>query len=159
MLGEGADLLNAAIYAGQGNYLLAGLSMGAAVPIAGYAANVAKGFVKAERAPVKGGTEVVQRAMSRAELDAVKKTGLMRGGRAGEHYASDAMSSDPLRARQRLSLEQTPEVRVDMEVPAGRFSDPTPVRPHFDMPGGGSERKAVGEVPVPVLKVHYYTPR
>jgi hypothetical protein len=50
-----------------------------------------------------GGTEVVQRWMSNAELDATRDTGLVRGGRDGTHYASDASNSDPLRARQRLS--------------------------------------------------------
>jgi RHS repeat-associated protein len=99
------------------------------------------------------GTEVVQRWMSRAELDATRKTGLVRGGRDGTHYVTDAANSDPLRARQRLALPQTPEVRVDLEVPSGVFSAPSKIQPDFHMPGGGLERTATGPVPCRVLCV------
>ncbi|MGH8489859.1 MAG: RHS repeat domain-containing protein, partial [Gammaproteobacteria bacterium] len=50
----------------------------------------------------KGATEVVQRAMSRAELAAIQESGVLsRGGRAGPHYVSDAVNSSGNRARQR----------------------------------------------------------
>lgn len=103
-------------------------------------------------------TEKVQRWMSRAELENVRKSGLFRGGRGGTHHATDAANSNPLRARQRLSLDHTPEVRVELEVPAGRFSQPTRVAPLIEkgrvtMPGGGMERTAVGDVPTRVIKV------
>ena len=102
------------------------------------------------------GTEVVQRAMSRAELDAMQSTGLLRGGRSGTHYVSDAVNSDALRARQRLALGQTPEVRVTMEVPGGAFSPPSRVGPLNNMPGGGMERTATGNIPARVLRVDEY---
>ncbi len=113
--------------------------------------DVAAGFgVAAEDA---AGTEVVQRWMSRAELDATRDIGLLRGGRGGTHYVTDAANSDPLRARSRLALPQTPEVRVDLQVPRGIFSAPSRVEPAFGMPGGGLERTATGNVPCVVLCV------
>ena len=115
----------------------------------GMAGNVANQAIKQE-------IEVVQRAMSRAELEATERTGLIRGGREGDHFVSDSVNSDALRARQRLSLRQTPEVRATMEVPKGKFSKPTTAEPKYDMPGGGTERTATGNVPAKILKVHNY---
>lgn len=94
--------------------------------------------------------------MSRAELAATESSGLLRGGRGGTHYASDAVNSSAGRAQQRLALPQTPEVRVTLEVPAGRFSGPTRVAPANNMPGGGLERTATGNVPVQILRVDPY---
>jgi len=100
-------------------------------------------------------TEIVQRAMSRAELEATRD-GLLRGGRDGTHYVSDAVNSNANRARMRLSLRQTPEVRVTLEVPEGRFSAPSPVDAMYGMPGGGMERTATGKIPVKILRVDEY---
>ena len=98
------------------------------------------------------GTERVQRAMSRAELEAIQKSGVLsRGGRAGPHYVSDAINSTANRARQRLALPQTPEVRVTMDVPKGVFSSPSKIKPDFNMPGGGTERTAPGYLDIPVI--------
>ena len=102
------------------------------------------------------GTEVVQRAMSVAELQATETSGLLRGGRSGTHYVSDAANSDALRARQRLALGQTPEVRVTLEVPTGAFSPPTQVTPLNGMPGGGMERTATGLIRVKVIRTDVY---
>ena len=102
------------------------------------------------------GTEIVQRAMSRAELEATKKTGLLRGGREGTHHVSDAVNSSSKRTRQRLALPKQPEVRVTMEVPAGKFSRPSKVSPAYNMPGGGMERTATGKIPVKILRVNAY---
>ena len=101
-------------------------------------------------------TEVVQRAMSRAELEATRETGLLRGGREGTHYVSDAVNSNANRARMRLSLRQTPQVRVTLEVPKGRFSSPNPVDTMYGMPGGGMQRTATGKIPVKILRVDEY---
>lgn len=49
-------------------------------------------------------TEIVQRWMSQAELDATAQTGLIRGGRDGTHYVADSANSSAKRARQRLAL-------------------------------------------------------
>jgi hypothetical protein len=106
----------------------------------------------------RAGVETVQRAMSRAELAAMRSTGLVRGGRQGTHFVSDAVNSTATRAQSRLALPTRPEVRVTMEVPAGRFSAPSRVQP-YDMgsgrvlPGGGMERTATGDVPARILRV------
>lgn len=102
------------------------------------------------------GTEVVQRAMSRAELEATQRTGLVRGGRPGTHYVSDNVNTSALRARQRLALPQTPELQVYMRVPQNVFSSPTRIPPRFQMPGGGLQRSAQGRVPCQVVRVRSY---
>lgn len=104
----------------------------------------------------KKGTEIVQRAMSKAELNATKSTGLLRGGRKGTHYASDAVNNTAKKAQKRLALPNKPEVKVTMEVPSGSFSTPSKVKPAFNQPGGGMERTATGNVPVVVKKVKEY---
>ncbi len=104
----------------------------------------------------EGSTEVVQRAMSWAEFEATEETGLLRAGRACVNYLSDFVNSDALRARLRLALLQTPEVRVTMEVPSGLFSAPAVVQQMYGMPGGGMERVAVGQIPVRILSVLIY---
>ena len=65
--------------------------------------------------------------MSKAELEATQKSGMLRGGRDGTHYVTDAANADALRARQRFALPQTPEVRVTMEVPANALSAPAQI--------------------------------
>ena len=105
------------------------------------------------KAAKSGSTETVQRWMSKAELGATQKTGLLRGGRDGTHYVTDAANSSALRARQRLSLPQTSEVRVTLDVPKGVFSKPSKVDPAFNMSGGGMERTASGNIPVNIRRV------
>ena len=121
----------------------------------------AKALRRAAKATGRSGsaaTEIVQRAMSRAELDATKETGLLRGGRAGTHYVSDAVNSAAGRAQQRLALPRPPEIRATIEVKRGTFSSPSTVAP-YKLPngkilqGGGTERTAVGEIPVRILRV------
>jgi len=93
--------------------------------------------------------------MSKAELEATKNTGLLRGGRSGTHYATDSANSNAKRARQRSALGETPEVRVTLEVPKGTFSKPTKVEPFNNMPGGGTERTATGTIPVKIKEIKY----
>ncbi len=100
-----------------------------------------------------GGTKTVQRWMSRAELKVTQETGLLRGGRNGTHYVTDAANSNSLRARQRLALPKTPEIKVTLDVPKGVFSKPSKVDPAFNMPGGGIERTAKGNIPVTIRQV------
>jgi RHS repeat-associated protein len=103
----------------------------------------------------EAGTEVVQRWMSQAELHATQSTGLLRGGRGGEHFVTDAANTGAQRARQRLALPQTPDIRVTLEVPGGVFSAPTRVQPKYNMPGGGMERRATGQIPVKIVRVDH----
>lgn len=143
--------------------LLAGLLCATTVSFAairGYNAAESK-FIAA-----KTGTETVQRAMSRAELESIQNLGaLSRGGRPGPHFVSDAVNSSATRARQRLALPGTPEVRVTLEVPQGTFSPPSTVQPYRIpgtnqvLPGGGLERTAPGNIDIParVIDVLDYT--
>jgi hypothetical protein len=94
--------------------------------------------------------------MSKAELEATQSSGLLRGGRAGTHYVSDSINADAQRTQQRLALPRTPEVRVTMEVPSGRLTQPSRIEPAFGMPGGGLERTGSGEIPVKILRVDPY---
>ena len=100
----------------------------------------------------KKGTETVQRWMSKTELISTKQTGLLRGGRGGTHYVTNSANINANRARQRLSLDRTPEVRVTREIPAGKLSSPTKVSPQYNMLGGGMERTATGDIPVIIIK-------
>lgn len=101
----------------------------------------------------KDEVEVVQRAMSKDEVKATKKEGLIRGGREGTHHVSDAIGNDAKKVRQRLALPQTPEVKATLEVPKGSFSKATKVEAANKMPGGGLERTATGNIPAKVIKV------
>jgi len=112
----------------------------------------ATGIKWASKSGAKNSTETVQRWMSKAELNATQETGLLRGGRDGTHYVTDSANSNALRARQRSALPQTPEVKVTFEVPQGSFSEPSKVDPAFNMPGGGMERTASGNIPVTGLR-------
>jgi RHS repeat-associated protein len=117
------------------------------------------GKITGKGSGAREGTEIVQRAMSRAELEAIQGSGVLsRGGRAGDHFASDAVNSNANRARQRLSLPGSPEIRATLEVPSGVFSTPNKVAPKFNMPGGGMERIAPGnkDIPAKILDVLEY---
>jgi hypothetical protein len=158
IVSEVAGLASGALYATQGDMVGAGLSVAGAVPVIGTAADTSRIFLRARLVgsgaeDAAGGTVTVQRWMSTAELNATQQTGLLRGGRNGTHYVTDAANADPLRARQRLALPQTPEVRVTMEVPADVLSAPSKITPAFNMPGGGMERTATGDVPVRIIEV------
>ncbi|MFH0343774.1 MAG: RHS repeat domain-containing protein [Chromatiales bacterium] len=156
--------LGSALYSGNSEAIasagvdLAASAVGLASPIpgTGLAIKAARAADKVGDAAgvAKGSTEIVQRAMSRAELNAIQNTGfLSRGERAGDHFVSDTVNSSANRARQRLALPQTPEVRATLEVPSGVFSKPTKVGPGYNMPGGGMERTAPGKVDIPARVV------
>jgi len=112
--------------------------------------------VPSVRNAARNGVETVQRAMSRAELEDIQRTGtLRRGGRPGDHFVSPAVNGDADRARQRLGLPRQPEVRVTLEVPANTFTAPSRVGPFTlpdgrVLPGGGLERTAPGSLDIPV---------
>jgi hypothetical protein len=97
--------------------------------------------------------------MSHAELDSIRRTGTLdRGGRPGDFFVTPSTSKDPLRARQRLALPSTPEVRVRLSVPARSFGPWRTVAPYKGMPGGGIERVAPGNCPIPASILHVFVP-
>jgi RHS repeat-associated protein len=104
------------------------------------------------------GTEIVERAMSKAELRATRETSLVRGGREGVHHVTNSVSKSATKAQQRLGLESKPEVAAQLKVPKGQFSAPTRVKAVDHpkggvLPGGGLERTATGNVPAKVIRV------
>ena len=129
--------------------------------LAGVGLSLAFGGAQLGRGLVKGGTEIVQRAMSRAELDYLKRNGVLRFGRTDRTFVGDAVNSNANRARQRLALPRQPDVRVTVEVPAGRFSSPSRVQP-LDLgngrilSGGGRDRSTTGVVPARIIRVDEY---
>ena len=82
-----------------------------------------------------------------------RAAGLVRGGRGGTHWVSDAVNNNAKRARQRLALPQTPEVKVQLEVPKGVFGPPSRVQPANGMLGGDLERTGTGQIPAIVRGV------
>src|SRR5690625_2722523 len=44
-------------------------------------------------------------------------------------------------------------LKITLEVPKGKFSQPSRVEPAFNMPGGGVERTATGNIPVAIKRV------
>ena len=140
-----------------------GLGMSAVAWVPGIG-DAAKGSYRAARRSaieiVEGQTEIVQRAMSHAEVKQIAENGVLsRGGRPGDHYVSDAVNSTANRARQRLGLPVQPEARATLEVPKGVFSAPTRVKPYTlpngqVLPGGGMERIAPGNMDIPARLIN-----
>jgi hypothetical protein len=99
--------------------------------------------------------------MSTAELEATREFGLLRGGREGVHFVSDAVNSSATRAQMRLALPNVLDVRVTPGAPRGVFSAPSRVAPlelpgGGILPGGGLERTATGKIPVIILNVEAF---
>ncbi len=80
------------------------------------------------------------RVMSAKELQAVKDTGILRGGRAGTTFFTDSSFSSAAKAQSRLALGDTPEYIVEFKItnnPA--INGGTKVTPLNDQLGGGRE--------------------
>ena len=115
---------------------------------------------------IRGETEIVQRAVTGAELKFLQGTGLLRFGKGkGKTFVSDAVNTRLNRARLRSAIPESKDFRIKVEVPKGVFSRPTKVEP-FDsgklrglpsgketLPGGGSERFGLGKVPAKIKKI------
>jgi hypothetical protein len=84
----------------------------------------------------------VQRAGASGEAEATASTGLLRGGRAGTQYVTDAAPGSAAAARSSLSLGSTPKVRMTLQVHADNLTAPRIVGPRYGQPGGGTERIA-----------------
>jgi hypothetical protein len=98
------------------------------------------------------------RYMSRAEADAVERTGFLRGGRGSgfeETYWTNEIYASAAEAKSRLALRRPPEVRVAFRItnaPA-LLLDGARVSPSEDEPGGGIEWMTLDAVEVEVIDV------
>ncbi|MEL4106278.1 hypothetical protein AAFA46_05475 [Oscillospiraceae bacterium WX1] len=94
------------------------------------------------------------RAMSEPELNAVKETGYLRGGRDGSTYFTDSYYKSANNAQNRLSLPNKPEYIMEFKI----TNNPTvyggnTVNPAFGGSGGG--REYFSNNPVQVNIVNY----
>jgi hypothetical protein len=76
----------------------------------------AKAGVPTGKQAAKNVDKPLYRYMSQTEANAVRETGLLRGGRAGETFWTDSRFTGATRAQNRLSLESAPEVRMEFRL-------------------------------------------
>jgi hypothetical protein len=95
------------------------------------------------------------RYMSRAEAEAVERTGLLRGGSPGEVYWTEDLYEHSTEAMGRLALADLPEVRMRFRIKGepSLVRNGTRVRPDGRQPGGGTEYMTLARVEVEVLAV------
>ena len=80
------------------------------------------------------------RVMGEGELEAVKTTGMLRGGREGTTYFTDSYFRNANKAKSRLALPQKPSYIVEFEIRNNpNISGGTKVQPAFGERGGGRE--------------------
>ncbi|MCW5957365.1 MAG: RHS repeat protein [Pyrinomonadaceae bacterium] len=97
-----------------------------------------------EASSIKGG-QVFQRVVSNAELSATKSTSLLRGGRAGENFFTNAASLDAKRAQIRLGLDgPLRDQRITF-----RILDETPIF--------GPTRAKAGSTGTPGMGIEFFT--
>jgi RHS repeat-associated protein len=123
---------------------------------AGFGAVIGAGNIGSSLATEGAEGQVFQRVMSNAELEATQATGLLRGGREGANFFTNAASLDAKRAQIRLGLDgPLRDVRMTF-----RITDSSavvgPQRAAAGMtgtPGGGKEFFTNGPTQVDVLRV------
>ena len=94
--------------------------------------------------------------LSNAELEATRRTGLLRGGKEGENFFTNNASIDAKRAQQRLGLDgplrdqrMQFKIKNDLEV-----SGPRPAKPgRSGTSGGGMEYSTKGPTEIEIIKV------
>ena len=123
---------------------------------------LAVGMESAEAATLAGptsGGRSFYRYMVPAELEAVRQTGLLRGGRPGETFWTDEPFTSAAEAQNRLALPSPPELRVRFVI----LNSPTLTRdgsivePAFGGEGGGREWASPDPVQVEILDVQPLT--
>jgi len=109
--GEPADLINAAIYAARGQYGMMGMSVGAALPFAGWAFSGGKFASK--------GSSYIYRAVSKAELDDIAQFGLRTksgGYETGKLFAPTAKEATQF-GRNNFKFDKVPNTIMKVKVP------------------------------------------
>jgi hypothetical protein len=91
--------------------------------------------------------------MTAGELGAIKQTGMLRGGRAGETFFTKDLYGSAASAQNRLALPSTPTLRVEFKI----LNSPTLLRngtkvlPADGMMGKGSEFMTLDPVKVELI--------
>ncbi|KAB8333634.1 hypothetical protein SD80_012640 [Scytonema tolypothrichoides VB-61278] len=98
------------------------------------------------------------RSMTKAEAEAVKETGFLRGGREGETFFTDSRFRSATKVQDRLSLPQQPEVQMEFQIrnePSFTIAGAR-VAPAFGGRGGGREYMTTDPVKVEIINVQPY---
>jgi RHS repeat-associated protein len=105
-----------------------------------------------------GAAKPLYRNMSAAEAQAVRETGLLRGGRPGETYWTDSRFRSAATAQDRLSLPGKPEVQMEFQLKNSPLLERpgTRVDAKYGGPGGGREYMSLDQVEVEVVNVQPY---
>lgn len=98
------------------------------------------------------------RYMSEGEVEAVRRTGLLRGGRGAgfeETYWTDELYNSAFEAKAQLALQRPPEVRVAFRITntPRLLLEGTEVAPGAGEMGGGTEWMSVDAVEVEVRDI------
>jgi hypothetical protein len=108
--------------------------------------------------PASGGRSFY-RYMVPAELEAVRQTGFLRGGRPGETFWTDGIYTSAAEAQSQLALPSPPELRVRFIIvnQPTLTRDGSVVEPAFGSPGGGREWASPDPVQVEIVDVQPLT--
>ncbi|WP_279578145.1 RHS repeat domain-containing protein [Leptospira noguchii] len=95
------------------------------------------------------------RYVTKGEVQAIKDTGMLRGGREGETYFTKDLYKSGSKAQERLSLKDQPTHRVEFEVKGspGYEKYGSKVKPDYGQPGKGSEFMTTDPVKVKLINV------
>ena len=87
-----------------------------------------------------GASKPLYRVMGEGELNAVKETGMLRGGREGTTYFTDSYFRNANVAQARLALPEKPDYIMEFEIANNpSISGGTKVLPNYGQIGGGRE--------------------
>lgn len=95
------------------------------------------------------------RYMSRAEAEAVRRTGYLRGGIPGEVFFTEDLYESADEAKRRLALPIGPQVRMRFRIveEVDLLRAKAEVEPRYGESGGGTEYMTTGRVEVEVISV------
>ncbi|EMY03511.1 RHS repeat-associated core domain protein [Leptospira interrogans str. 2002000626] len=95
------------------------------------------------------------RYVTKGEVQAIKDTGMLRGGREGETYFTKDLYKSGAKAQERLSLDKKPTHRVEFEISGKPNYEKygSKVDPLYGQPGKGSEFMTTDPVKVKLINV------
>ncbi|EKR45654.1 polymorphic toxin type 10 domain-containing protein, partial [Leptospira interrogans] len=104
---------------------------------------------------VPNGASSGYRYVTKGEVQAIKDTGMLRGGNPGETYFTKDLYKSGAKAQERLSLKDQPTHRVEFEVKGspGYEKYGSKVKPDYGQPGKGSEFMTTNPVKVKLINV------